>query len=129
MVTLLLDSTRLEVALSGTEKAMSFRKGNVLVEREQIAKVQLTDDAWNWLRGVGSPGTYLRGVLAAGTWKSAGGADFVLVRRRRPSVVIDLDGHDEFQRLTLTTRHGLALVKALRLDVTDEAADVADLVS
>jgi len=128
MVTLLLDSTRLEVALSGTERALSFRKENVLVERSEIAKVQLTDDAWTWLRGVPSPGTHLRGVIAMGTWKSAGAADFALVRRRRPSVVIDLDGHAEFARLILTTRHGLALVQALHLDdVSEVAADVVDL--
>jgi hypothetical protein len=127
MVTLLLDQTQLEVVLSVTERALSFRKGNVVVERSTITKVQLTDDAWTWLRGVPSPGTYLRGVIAMGSWKSAGGTDFALVRRHRASVVIDLEGHDQYERLILTTRHGLALVKALRLDVTDEASDVADL--
>lgn len=129
MVTLLLDSTRLEVALSGTERLLAFRKGNVLIERETIAKVQLTDDAWTWLRGVPSPGTQVRGVIAMGTWRSAGGgADFAIVRRRRPSVVIDLDGHPEFQRIVLTTQHGRDLVTALRLDVTDEAAEVTEIV-
>jgi len=126
MVTLLLDSTRLEVALSGTERTLSFHKNNVAVERTQIAKVQLTDDAWTWLRGVASPGTHVRGVIAMGTWKSAGKSDFVIVRRRRPSVVIDLVGHDDFDRLVLTTRHGLALVQALQLD--DVSATPADVV-
>lgn len=128
MVTLLLDSTQLEVALSASEKAMAFRKRNVVVARTEIAKVQLTDDAWTWLRGVPSPGLQVPGVIAAGSWESAGGYDFVLVRRRRPAVVVDLQRHDEFQRLVLTTRHGLALVQALRLDVEDAPADVADLV-
>ena len=112
MVTLLLDSTQLEVVLSGAERAMSFRKGNIVIERSAITKVQLTDDAWTWLRGIPSPGTHLRGVVAMGTWRSAGGDDFALIRRRRPSVVIDLDAHPEFQRIILTTRHGLALVQA-----------------
>lgn len=128
MVTLLLDSTRLEIALSGTERALSFRKTNVLVERTEIAKVQLTDDAWTWLRGVPAPGTHVRGVIAMGSWKSAGGSDFVIVRRRRPSVVIDLEGHPEFARIILTTRHGLALVQALQLDdVSEVPADVVDI--
>jgi hypothetical protein len=128
MVTLLLDSTRLEVALSGTERALSFRRGNVLVDRPCITKVQLVDDAWTWLRGVASPGTYIRGTIAMGTWKSAGANDFVIIRRRRPAVVIDLDGDPEFARVILTTRHGLALVQALRLDEPQtEAADVVDL--
>jgi hypothetical protein len=127
MVTLLLDSTQLEVVLSGAERAMSFRKTNVVIERSTITKVQLTDDAWTWLRGVPSPGTHLRGVVAMGTWRSAGGDDFAVIRRRRPSVVIDLEGHPEFQRVILTTRHGLALVQALRLEVDEEPADVVEI--
>ncbi len=129
MVTLLLDSTQLEIVLSGAERAMAFRKGNVAVERSTITKVQLTDDAWTWLRGVPSPGTHLRGVVAMGTWKSAGGVDFAIIRRHRPSVVIDLEGHPEFERLILTTRHGLALVQALNLDVEagEKPADVVDI--
>ena len=127
MVTLLLDSTRLEVVLSGTERLMAFRKGNVAIERSAITKVQLTDDTWTWLRGVPSPGTHLRGVVAIGTWKSAGGDDFVVIRRHRPGVVIDLEGDPEYQRLIVTTRHGLALVQALRVEGAEEAADVVDI--
>ena len=126
MVTLLLDQTRLEVELSPLERAISFRRDNLHIPREAIVKVQLTDDAWTWLRGVGSPGTHVPLVLAAGTWKSASGDDFVLIRRHKPSVVIDLEGA-EFQRLILTTRHGLALAQALRLDVTTELAEVTDI--
>jgi len=127
MVTLLLDRTRLEVVLSPIERAVTLHRENLLIERDAIVKVQLTDDAWTWLRGVASPGTHVPGVLAAGTWKSASGQDFVLIRRRRPSVVIDLRGAD-YQRLILMTRHGLALTQALRLDVSSEPADVSDIV-
>ncbi|MDL5351879.1 hypothetical protein [Microbacterium sp. zg-YB36] len=127
MVTLLLDSTRLEVVLSATERALAFRKGNVIVARDTIAKVQLIDDPWTWLRGIQSPGTRLPGVVAMGTWKSVNGEDFVIVRRRRPGVVIDLEGHPEFQRVVLTTRHGLALVQAFQVDAGEQPADVVDL--
>lgn len=129
MVTLLLDSTQLEVSLSVAERGLAFRRENVRIPRPTIAKVQLTDDVWTWLRGVPSPGTRLRGTVAMGTWKTPSAADFVVVRGRRPGVVIDLEGHDEFERVVLTTRHGLALVQALRLDVDGPAEDVADLVS
>ncbi|HAJ16887.1 MAG TPA: hypothetical protein DEA69_02935 [Microbacterium sp.] len=129
MVTLLLDSAHLEVALSGSERLLAFRRQNVDLPRDTIAKVQLTDDVWTWLRGVPSPGTHVRGVVAMGTWKSAGSEDFVLVRGRRPGVVIDLEEHPDYERIVLTTRHGLALVQALRLDVEGPAEDVADLVS
>lgn len=129
MVTLLLDRTQLEVVLSPVERAAAFHRHNLRIERATITKVQLTDDAWTWLRGVPSPGTHLPGILAAGSWKSASGFDFVLIRRRRPSVVIDLDGDAEFQRLILTTRHGLSLTQALRVPVSEEPADVADIVA
>jgi hypothetical protein len=127
MVTLMLDSAQLEIVLSAAEKALAFRKRNVIVPRSAITRVQLTDDAWTWLRGVRSPGTYVPATFASGTWRYAGGKDFALIRRSRPAVVIDLDGHDEFQRLVLTTRHGVELAQALRVDGGDEPADVADI--
>lgn len=126
MVTLLLDNTQLEVVLSPIERASSFRRENLRIERHSIVKVQLTEEPWTWLRGIADPGTYVPGMLAAGTWKSANGQDFVLVRRRRPAAVIDLEDA-EFQRLVLSTRHGLALTQALHLDVTSEPTDVTDI--
>jgi len=123
----MLDSANLEVVLSTVERALSFRKRNVLIDRSTISRVQLTDDAWTWLRGVPDPGTYLPVAVAMGTWKSSGGRDFAVIRRRRPSVVIDLEGHDEFQRVILTTRHGVDLVHALQLPDVAEPADVAEL--
>ncbi|HWU28496.1 MAG TPA: hypothetical protein VN041_05305 [Microbacterium sp.] len=127
MVTLLLDQTRLEVVLSPIERASTFHRENVRVEREHITRVQLTDDAWTWLRGVPGPGTYIPSILAAGTWKGAGTTDFVLIRKHRPSVVIDLEGDEQYQRLILTTKHGLALTQALRLEVSAEPADVVEI--
>ncbi|WP_082734121.1 hypothetical protein [Microbacterium hominis] len=127
MVTLLLDATQLEVVLSGVERALSRRSESVRVDRSHILRVQLTDDAWTWLRGVPAPGTLVRGTVAMGTWRSASGCDFVVVRRRGPAVVVDLARAAEFERLVLTTRHGLALVQALRLDGDDAPVDVAEI--
>ncbi|ALJ21730.1 hypothetical protein [Microbacterium sp. No. 7] len=129
MVTLLLDSTQLEVSLSGAERALSFRREPVRIARDRIRKVQLTDDAWTWIRGSRSAGTLVRGVLAMGTWKTAGGADFVIVRRHRAAVVIDLAGDPEFERVVLTTRHGNELVRALRLQTDATPTDVVDIVT
>ena len=69
----------------------------------------------------------MRGVIAMGTWRSSAGDDFAVIRRRRPSVVIDLEGHPDYERIIVTTRHGLELVQALQLDVAAEPADVVDL--
>lgn len=129
MVTLLLDSTQLDVVLSAAERAFSRRKTDLRIDRSHIRKVQLVEDAWTWLRGVPNPGTLVRGVLAMGTWKSAGGTDFVIVRRRHPAVVIDLDGDPDFARIVLTTRNGLALVQALRLETDDQPHEVTEIVT
>jgi hypothetical protein len=129
MVTMLLDSTQLEIVLSGAERAMAFHRGNVVIDRSHIAKVQLTHDAWTWLRGVRSPGTHIPAVIAMGTFRLVGDgtADFVIIRRGRPSVVIDLEGDEHFQRVILSTRHGLELVQALQADVAAEPADVVEI--
>lgn len=128
MVTLLLDSTQLEIVLSPVERALAFRRAPLRIERDHIAKVQLTDDAWTWLRGVADRGTHVAGVVAMGTWRSAGHLDFVVVRRRRPAVVIDLTGESEFDRVVLTTRHGLELVQALRLPAESALTEVTEIV-
>lgn len=129
MVTLLLDQTRLEVVLSPVERAATFHRENLRISRDTISKVQLTDDAWTWLRGVPGPGTRIPGIIAAGTWKAAATTDFVMLRGHRPSVVIDLEGDEQFDRLIFTTRHGLSLTQALRLDVSEEPVDVVEIAS
>lgn len=133
MVTLLLDSAQLEVVLTPWERALSFRSASLRIERAHIGKVQLTDDPWTWLRGVPNPGTLVPNVVAMGTWRSTGGVDFVIVRRKRPAVVIDLEpgavDDDELQRVVLSTRHGLALVQALQLETDSEPAEVSDIVT
>ncbi len=127
MVTLLLDSDRLEVVLSRAERTLARHSGNVVVSRADIVRATVTQDAWIWLRGVPSPGTYVPAVIAMGSWRSGAGLDFALVRRRRPGVVIDLDGHDRFERLVLTTRHGAELLTALSLEASDSLVDVVDI--
>ena len=128
MVNLLLDQTQLEVALSPFERRASFQRENLLIPRESILRVQLTQDPWAWLRGIPQPGFKVPNVLAAGEWKSAGARDFVLIRKRHPGVVIDLKSGTGFDRLVFTTRHGLELSKALRLETSAEAEDVSVIV-
>lgn len=116
MVTLLLDQRQLEIALTRVERLLAGRRTDLVVDRAAIAKLQLTDEPATWLRGVRAPGTQLPRLIALGTWRSAQGDDFVAIRHGRPGVVIDLEGDAQFTRLILSTRHGLALAKALQLD-------------
>lgn len=129
-MTLLLDSANLEISLSVTERAAAFAPSSTIrVARTDITRVQLSDDPWTWLRGVRKPGTQIPGVIAAGTWHSVAGTDFVVVRGRREGVVIALTEDAPYQRLLLTTRHGLALVKALRLDASEQLEEVSEMVA
>lgn len=126
MVTVLLDATALDIVLSRTEKLLTRHSSDLRIDRAHIRRAQLTDDPWTWLRGVPSPGTLVPRTLAMGTWRAASGADFVLLRRNHAAIVIDLDGDAEFERIILTTRHGLALVHALHLDADDTDLVVSD---
>ncbi|WP_261166911.1 hypothetical protein [Microbacterium sp. Marseille-Q6965] len=128
MVTLLLDQTRLEIVLSATERALAFRRESLTLERKAIRRVQLTDEPWTWLRGIRAAGTHVPGAIAMGTWRASKGTDFVVLNgRKRHGVVIELVRGESFSRVILSTRHGLALVQALRLDDVPEASDVAEL--
>ena len=116
MVRLLVDTDTLEIQLAPLERVLARRSAVVRVERARIAKVQLTEDPFTWLRGVRSPGTHVPNRLAYGTWKSVFGDDFAAMRNGRAGVVIDLDGDGEFERILVTTRYGIALAKALQRD-------------
>lgn len=116
MVTLLLDQTRLEIVLTRTERVLAAQRTDIGIDRASIARLQLTDEPATWIRGVRAPGTHLPRLLSIGTWRSAQGKDFVAVRHGRPGVVIDLEGDERFSRLVLSTRHGLKLAQALKLD-------------
>lgn len=123
---------KLVIRLTTAEKALAMRGRDVVLERDAITSAVITSDPWVWLRGVRSPGTHLPGRLAIGTWRALGGRDFVLMRRRRPAVVIDLDvpegadedhdwvgEYDHFARVIIATSHAAELITALRLENTE----------
>ncbi|WP_221583438.1 hypothetical protein [Microbacterium sp. G2-8] len=126
MTRLLVDSDTFEVQLAPAERLLALRKESVRVDRAHIAKVQLTEEPFTWLRGVRAPGSHIPNALAYGTWRSVFGNDFAAVRKGRPGVVIDLEGDEDFARIVVSTNHGLALLKALQREGVD-TGDVADL--
>ena len=129
MVTLLLDSATLDIELSGAERLLTLGRSNVRVPRAAITKVQLTDDPWLWLRGHRDAGTAVRGVVAAGIWRRGREREFVLVRRHKPGVVIDIAPGEEFSRILLTIRHGRELAQAFTVEVSTDSGliDIVDL--
>jgi hypothetical protein len=105
---------RLELKLTRAEKVLALRRADVAVPRASIRSAIITEDPWIWIRGIRSPGAAIPLTLAVGTWKFHGGKDFLLIKGRRASVVIDLVG-EEFARLVVSTSRATELLIALRL--------------
>lgn len=126
-------SDRVVIRLTTAEKAVSLRRRDIVLDRAAIRSARITEDPWVWIRGIRAPGASLPGGLAYGTWRTRGGRDFVLARRGRDAVVIDLDvvaesevntgwvgEFDEFSRVIISTVHAAELLRALRLEDSDE---------
>ncbi len=114
---------RLEIRLTPYEKALAFRRVDLVIPRDSIRSVAITDDPWIWIRGVRSPGAGVPLTLAVGTWKFHGGKDFLLLKgKQRAAVVLDLDG-EEYARVIVSTPHAAKLIEALR--VVDETGGQA----
>ncbi|MCL2515664.1 MAG: hypothetical protein FWD85_05840 [Microbacteriaceae bacterium] len=120
---------RLEVRLTRAEKALAFRRHDLVIPRSAIRSVAITQDPWIWIRGVRVPGAGIPLTLAIGTWKYHGGKDFLIVKgKSRPAVVVDIEQSrdavsegedapavaDGYDRVILSTKHATALVEALR---------------
>lgn len=114
MASLSVHPDRLEIHLTRSERTLALRRDSIVVQRENIRSVIITDDPWIWLRGIRSLGSIVPLVVAAGTWKFHGGKDFVSIKRRRPAVVIDLVD-EEFARVILTSSHAIDFIDSLKL--------------
>ncbi len=114
MASLSVHSDRLEIHLTRAERTLALRRQSIVVQRENIRSVIITDDPWIWLRGIRAIGSIIPLYVAAGTWKFHGGTDFVSIKRRRPAVVIDLVGED-FARVILTSSHATDFIDSLKL--------------
>ncbi|WP_025132777.1 hypothetical protein [Leucobacter sp. PH1c] len=122
---------RVVIRLTRAERVAAFRRRDITLDRSAITSAIITADPWVWLRGVRAAGSHVPGTLASGTWRSFSGTDFVLARKGRDAVIIDLDPEvataedrgwvsefDHFSRVILSTVHAGDLVRALRLDET-----------
>lgn len=120
---------RVILRLTAAEKTVALRRRDIVLDRAAIRSAVITDDPWVWIRGIRSPGALLPRGMAYGTWRTRKGHDFVLARRGREAVVIDLDvpesadenrgwvgEFDTFSRVIVSTVHAADLVRALRLD-------------
>jgi hypothetical protein len=121
MASLRVHTDRLEIELTPAEKTLSWRREAIVVRRETIRSVTITDDPWIWIRGIRAPGSLVPLVVAVGTWKFHGGKDFLAIKRKRQAVVLDLVD-EEFSRVILTTTHAPDLIDSLKLQDSVEGS-------
>jgi hypothetical protein len=122
MASLRVHNDRIEVHLTTAEKTLAFRSDDIVVQREDIRSATITDDPWIWIRGIRRRGTEVPLVVAVGVWKYHGGSDFVIVKGKRPAVVLELAG-GEFTRVIVSTNHAAKLIDSLKLGGSTEVVE------
>jgi hypothetical protein len=120
MASLRVHPDRLEINLTPAERTLALRREPIVVARDNIRSVTITDDPWIWIRGIRAPGTAVPLVLAVGTWKFHGGKDFLAIKSKRQAVIIDLVD-EEYSRVILTTKHAPDLIASLKLQESAES--------
>ncbi|WP_139415523.1 hypothetical protein [Agromyces laixinhei] len=124
MAKLRVHNDRIEVHLTTPEKTLALRSADLVVQRSDIRSATITEDPWIWIRGIRRRGAEVPLVVAVGVWKYHGGKDFVIVKGKRPAVVLELAA-GEFTRIILSTNHAGELIDRLKLEPED-ATDAAD---
>jgi hypothetical protein len=112
MARLIVDADELVVRLTRWEKAGALH-GDVRVPLAGVQDVAVSAQPFGELRGLRAPGTGLPAVIALGTWRYAGGRDFVALYRRRPAVIVGLRDA-RYQRLLVSAEDAGAVAAAIR---------------
>ncbi|MFM6974340.1 MAG: hypothetical protein ACKOXM_04280 [Agromyces sp.] len=109
---------RVEVHLTAAERVLGVHGPDVIIPRELIRSATVTHDPWVWIRGIRAPGISIPLTLAVGTWKNHGGRDFLVVKAKRPAVVLELDTDERnpYSRVLLSTNRAADLIDSLKLD-------------
>jgi hypothetical protein len=112
VATLDVDGDQLVLRMSRWERLGALH-GDVRVPRSAVRDVTTSDQPWKVLRGVRMPGTGCPRLIMLGTTRGRGWKDFNAVYRKRPVVIVDLDGQ-EFERLVVTRDEAEAVAAHLR---------------
>lgn len=112
MATLEVEGENLILRMSRREKIGGLH-GDVRVPRTSVRAVTASNEPWKVLRGIRAPGTGCPGLIMLGTTRGRGWKDFNAVYRRRPVVIVDLEG-EAFARLVVTSDEAPAVVDRLR---------------
>ena len=102
MASLVVDGSTLVVRLSGLERLGACKLHDPTVPLSSVRSVRVSPDPWRDMRGLRAPGTGIPGVIMLGTTRWKGVRDFDAVYRKRPGVVVELEGAP-YGRFVVTT--------------------------
>ncbi|MER7519256.1 hypothetical protein [Streptomyces sp. NPDC126499] len=114
MARLLVQNDDVVVRLSWREALLARRKG-VRVPLAEVQEARVESDWWRAMRGAAERGKWRAERFCMGTWRHAGGVDFVAVRAPGPVAVVDLFPGGRFARLSVSTPDPEGAVQAVRL--------------
>jgi hypothetical protein len=104
--------------LSLLERFGASVRQDLAVPLTAVQSVRVTHHVWGELRGIRSPGTALRGVLALGTRRHPLGRDFVAVHGKGPALVVELAGV-RFLRLVVSSPDAAGVADEIRSAVSE----------
>ena len=91
MSTVTVTDRTLTISLTTAEKVAGLHR-DVQVPLAAVTAVEVVPDALAAVRGVRAPGLAWPGLRKVGTWRSKGGAEFVVAAHRQPGVRVRLQG-------------------------------------
>ncbi|MCC6315841.1 MAG: hypothetical protein IT337_17725 [Thermomicrobiales bacterium] len=119
MVTVTVAEGMLRVRLDGWAALLALRRAiDVPVARIADASIDLSPGR---PRGVRMPGTFLPGIITAGSYWRPGFRSFWYVTHRRPAAVIDLAQGGPYDRLVIATANPAATVAEIRTALRNQA--------
>src|SRR5438132_6854150 len=114
MARIRLEGDDVVVRLRLLEKLGAFHR-NVRVPRSAVREVTVTPKPFRRVRGIGAPRTGIPRVIALGTWRRFRGKDFVALYRKRPAVIVELNGQDTpYRRLLVSVESPELIQRALQ---------------
>jgi hypothetical protein len=98
-VKLNIHNNRLKITFSATEKILSL-KDSFAIPLEHIAAITTAAPRTGW-SDVRAPGTYLPGIIKAGTYYTRRGKEFWYVRRKKGYLILELK-NEPYKRVILS---------------------------
>jgi hypothetical protein len=123
VVTVTTDAGRLDVRLTGWDRVWALKRA-IVVPLEHVESIEHDPDTArsNQWRGIRFPGTYVPGVITAGTYWWKGRWTFWSVRNPDKAVIISLR-NERYDKLILQVDHPESLITDLRRELASPPAN------